>query len=357
MILFKNLIFHRKTGLFKFFVLKRIKIVLLFFTVTILTFGCGESNPKSNTSSNAGNTTPEITKIVVPDFDADSAYYFVAKQLSFGPRVPGTNSHAACALWLEQTLGGFADEVTIQEFKTRIYNNRIFDGKNIIASFKPKFQHRILLAAHWDSRPFADHDPNQDNFNTPIDGANDGASGCGVLIEIARQLHLHKPNIGIDIILFDLEDYGPPQDTQTNESTDTWGLGAQYWSNNPHKFGYTARYGILLDMVGAENATFPLEGFSMYYAPDFTKRVWEIAGKAGYGNYFVYEEGGYITDDHYFINKIIQIPTINIIHLDPTSSNGTFYDHWHTVNDNLEQIDTATLKVVGQTVIAVIFEE
>jgi Zn-dependent M28 family amino/carboxypeptidase len=333
----------------------RVYKMLLLFTLAVFILSCGNSKPK--TTSTATTKKANALAIKVPDFNADSAYNYVAKQLSFGPRVPGSEAHKACALWMEKTLREFTDEVKIQNFKTRVYNNQIFEGKNIIASFKPNIQNRIFLAAHWDSRPYADHDPDSDNHNTPIDGANDGASGCGVLMEIARQLSMQNPSIGVDIIFFDLEDYGPPQDTQTNEATDTWGLGSQYWSKNPHTYGYSAKYGILLDMVGATNATFPLEGFSMYYAPDITKKVWDIAAKEGYGDYFIYDNGAYITDDHYFVNELAKIPTLNIIHLDPTSVNGTFYDYWHTVNDNLDQIDPATLKAVGQTVLAVIFKE
>jgi len=330
--------------------LKSILIVIPF-----LLYACGGEN-KPTQKNNALQTTIK-SKVTVPDFNADSAYAFVEKQLSFGPRVPGSDAHKACASWLETELKRFTDHVIVQEFKSRIYNNEIFDGTNIIASFKPEIKNRIFLSAHWDSRPFADHDPDDSKHNTPIDGANDGASGTGVLIEIARQLSIRQPKIGVDIILFDLEDYGPPQDSQTSESTDTWGLGSQYWAKNTHVPGYTARYGILLDMVGASNAIFMKEGFSVYFAPDHVDKIWNIASDIGYGDYFVEQEGGYITDDHYFINLMAQIPTINIIHLDPASVNGSFYDHWHTVSDNLEQIDRSTLKIVGQTVLTVIFRE
>lgn len=321
----------------------------------LIVASCGGNG---STSSNTP-TKPKTKKAVVkvPDFNADSAYYFIEKQLSFGPRVPETEAHAACAAWLVSTLEAYAPEVKVQEFKARIYDNRILEGKNIIASFRPEFQKRIFLSSHWDSRPFADHDADPSKHNTAIDGANDGASGTGILIEIARQLSLKNPKIGVDIVLFDLEDYGPPQDNQTNQNTETWGLGSQYWSKNPHTFGYSANYGILLDMVGAADAVFPKEGFSMYYAPDIVEKVWSIARSIGYKDYFLDENGGYITDDHYFVNTIAEIPTINIIHLDDNSVNGSFYDHWHTEKDNLEQIDPTTLKIVGQTVLTVIFRE
>ncbi len=323
--------------------------------LTVILASCaGNGSSSSNTA-----TKPKTKKatVKIPDFNADSAYSFIERQIGFGPRVPETEAHTACAAWLVSTLDGYASEVKVHEFKAHIYDNSILSGKNIIAAFNPGFQKRIFLSSHWDSRPFADHDANPSKHNTPIDGANDGASGTGILLEIARQLSLQNPKIGVDIVLFDLEDYGPPQYNQTNQGNETWGLGSQYWANNPHTFGYSANFGILLDMVGASDAVFPKEGFSMYYAPDIVEKVWNIARSIGYEDYFLEESGGYITDDHYFINTIAAIPTINIIHLDNKSVNGAFYDYWHTENDNLEQIDPATLKIVGQTVLTVIFRE
>lgn len=331
------------------------KTGILFFVVTSLFIAsCNQGG--SSKRQPAAITETVAPPIVVPEFNPDSAYIFVEKQVLFGPRVPGSQAHAECADWLEQTLKRFTPEVTVQDFRARVHTNQVLNGKNIIAAFNPGKPRRILLAAHWDSRPYADHDPNPDNHQKPIDGANDGASGTGVLLEIARQLSIQNPPLGVDIILFDLEDYGPPQDSQTFESTDMWGLGSQHWSKNPHIPKYTANFGILLDMVGAPDAKFPLEGFSMFYAPDITKKVWEMAGRLGYGDLFTFEQGGYITDDHYFINRDARIPTINIIHLDPNSSNGTFYEHWHTVNDNMDQIDPHILDVVGRVVLNVIYK-
>lgn len=200
-------------------------------------------------------------------------------------------------------------------------------------------------------------DPDEANHNTPIDGANDGASGVGALLEIARVLSSNTPPIGVDIILFDLEDYGPPQGAQSRDGGDYWGLGSQYWSKNPHVYNYKAKYGILLDMVGDTDARFLMEGFSLYYAPHIVKKVWENAEKMGYGDYFVKEKGGYITDDHYYINEIAGIPTIDIIHLVPDSRNGSFVDYWHTIGDTLGNIDPQTLKVVGEVVLQTVFEE
>ncbi|MCD4745308.1 MAG: M28 family peptidase [Bacteroidales bacterium] len=323
------------------------------FVLSIILYSCGGSD---NTESISSIQTEEV-KVKIPEFNADSAFHYVKMQVDFGPRVPNTKSHTECSEFLYSKLKSFSDTVIIQKFKTRAFDGTVLNGKNIIASFNPETNNRIFLSAHWDSRPFADHDPDEKNHRTPIDGANDGASGVGVLLEIARQLHLSRPTIGVDIILFDTEDYGEPQDSQTQGNEDTWGLGSQYWSKNPHKTNYFAKYGILLDMVGASDARFLMEGWSLYYAPEIVKKVWNIAHKIGYIDYFLFEEGGYITDDHYYVNKIKKIPTIDIIHLDTTSPNGTFFPYWHTVKDNIKIIDKWTLKVVGQTVLTVVLEE
>jgi Zn-dependent M28 family amino/carboxypeptidase len=240
--------------------------------------------------------------------------------------------------------------------QVRAYNGTLLNAKNIISSFHPQKTKRILLAAHWDSRPYADHDPDQSNRWKPIAGANDGASGVGVLMEIARVMKNQKPNVGIDIIFFDAEDYGTPQSMQSSRQ-DTWALGSQYWAKNPHKYGYKAHYGILLDMVGAADAVFLQEKFSVRFAPDIVDKVWLTAAQLGYESYFPRREGGYINDDHYYINEFADIPMIDIIHLDPNSKNGTFFDHWHTLEDSIDKINPATLRIVGEVVLHVVYQE
>lgn len=326
---------------------------LILLSLSLILFACGNGNGKK-TESEASQ--PPIS-VNVPAFNADSAYAYIEKQLSFGPRVPGSEAHSQCAGWLAGNMRRFADTVIVQSFKARAYNNKVLRGKNIIAIFNPEQKKRVLLGAHWDSRPYADHDPDESKHNTPIDGANDGASGVGVLMEIARQISMEQPSIGVDVIFFDLEDYGPPQGSQNYAGEDVWGLGSQHWATNPHKMNYRARYGILLDMVGVKDATFLQEGFSMHFAPSRVKKVWDLADQLGYGDYFPYEKGGFITDDHYYVNSILNIPMINIIHLDPNSANGSFFDHWHTLSDNLENIDKYTLNVVGIVVMNVIYRE
>jgi hypothetical protein len=318
-------------------------IICLFFI--ILSEGC----KRKKTEIPVEKPKPEV---VVPVFNADSAYEYIKQQLSYGPRVPGTPSHEQCAAFLVRQLKLFTPEVIIQTGKVRTFNGKELNIKNIIASFNPDSQGRILLAAHWDSRPWSDHDPDPGKRYQPVPAANDGGSGVGVLIEIARQMSMAKPHIGVDILLLDAEDYG-----SYTGNDETWALGAQYWSLNPHKTGYRARYGILLDMVGAANARFPMEGYSVYYAPDILKKVWGKAQDLGFQNDFPMEEGATINDDHYFINKYLQIPTIDIIHLDSSSSNGSFFEQWHTTRDDISVIDKYTLTVVGQTLLKVIYEE
>jgi len=320
---------------------------------SVLLFSCGGGEKSSETKELQKQETDVL--LVVPQFNQDSAYAYVKKQADFGPRVPNTPEHAACAEWLVNKLKIYTKDVIVQEAKARAYNGTVLNGKNIIASFNSENQDRILLCSHWDSRPYADHDPNPENHKTPINGVNDGASGVGVLLEIARQLSISNAKIGVDIILFDIEDYGEPQGLQTNKE-DTWALGSQYWSKNPHKQSYYAKYGILLDMVGATNAKFTMEGTSMFYAPDIMKKVWGIAHRIGYGNYFLYKETNPITDDHLYVNKNLKIPVIDIIHHESNTNSG-FFEYWHTLKDNIDCIDKNTLKAVGQTMLTVIYEE
>jgi Zn-dependent M28 family amino/carboxypeptidase len=321
--------------------------------IAIIIISCGNNG----TGKKSGSAKKEPVKINVPAFNADSAFLYVKKQVGFGPRVPNTDNHSKCGEYLISSLRKFSDTIYIQAFKAKAFDGSVLNAKNIIGSFNPKNQNRILLCSHWDSRPFADHDPNPALRKTPIDGANDGASGAAILLEIARQLHLTKPTIGVDIFLIDVEDYGPPHDLEHENSNDYYCLGSQYWSKNPHDPDYVARYGILLDMVGASNARFYMEGFSLNYASGILKKVWNTAERIGYGSYFLFEQAGYIDDDHKYLNEIAKIPSIDIIHLEPDLPSGSFFEHWHTTGDKIEVIDKETLKAVGQTLLTVIFEE
>lgn len=334
------------------------KKTFIFIAIAAVLCGCGEKRKPSTITT---NDKPKTT-VTVPQFNADSAYAFVKAQTDFGPRVPGTEAHEQCAAWLADKLGSYADTVIVQDFRSRIFNNKGFDGKNIIASFNPKAPKRIILCAHWDSRPFADHDPDEANWNHPIDGANDGASGVGVLIENARCFSPKTLNekVGVDIILFDLEDYGPRQDQAEQYYDDRrnyWALGSQYWSSHPHIPGYTANYGVLLDMVGNSNPNFMKEYYSQGYAAWLSNKVWRIAQNLGYHQYFVNELGEPISDDHLPMNEIAGIPTIDIIDLQPESSNQCFPETWHTLQDNFENIDKNTLGMVGNVLNHLVHQE
>lgn len=298
----------------------------------------------------------EEPKVNVPAFNVDSAFSYIEKQVAFGPRVPNSKAQEACANYFSTFFKSFADTVIVQEAKVKAFDGTMLKMKNIIASFNPKCTDRVLLCSHWDSRPFSDHDKDISNRNKPVDAANDGASGVGILMEIARLLKTNKTDIGIDLILFDTEDYGQPEFSKLPRQEDSWCLGSQYWSKNPHVAQYTARYGILLDMVGAKNATFFMEGISYEFASGVVQKVWDIAGKSGFSDYFIAEKSTEITDDHYYINTLANIPCIDIIHHDQNTPSG-FPFMWHTQQDKINNIDKYTLKAVGQTLLEVIYRE
>ena len=291
--------------------------------------------------------------VKVPIFNEDSAYFFVEKQVSFGPRVISSKAWLNCANWLEKKLSNYG-ETKIQEAPIVTYDKKEHILKNIIVSFSPEKNNRIALFAHWDSRHVADHDTI--NQFQPILGANDGGSGVGVLIEIARQLNIKKPKIGVDIVLFDAEDYGQPENSKFPIMEDSWCLGSQYWSKQVQQSNYYAKYGILLDMVGGKNAKFTHEATSYYFAKDILKKVWSKAHSLGYGDFFVYQNTKQIIDDHYYVNTIAGIRTIDIIEYDP-STKTNFNKHWHTHGDNMNNIDKKTLKAVGQTLLEIIYNE
>ena len=332
------------------------KRALLILGVLIAFVSCDNNNKPTQTSQKN-----EKKNVVVPAFDGNSAFEFVKKQCDFGPRVPGTDAHQQCADWMIETLNGYADTVFVQDFKARVYDGKVFDGKNIIAAFNPNAKKRIIVAAHWDSRPFADNDPDEENWKKSIDGANDGASGCGVMMEMARVMKSSRidDNIGIDLIFFDLEDYGAPKWADESMRNDlSWGLGSQYWSKKPHIDGYKAYYGILLDMVGASNPRFPKEYYSQSNAAWVLNKVWRTARGMGYDEAFTNELGDPINDDHIYMIHYAGIPTIDIIDLNGDEDRTScFFPYWHTIKDNIEQIDVKTLQMVGNVMMKVVYNE
>lgn len=312
---------------------------------------CGSSKENSNRTEE----TETQTLIQAPAFNADSAYAYIDAQVKFGPRVPNSPAHKACGNYLASQLERFGAKVYNQYADLMAYNGATLKARNIIGAYKPDTKKRVMLCAHWDSRPYADQD-DEKYHHTPIDGANDGASGVGVLLEIARQIQLQAPAVGIDIVFFDAEDYGIPDFYKGPYKPDTWCLGSQYWGRIPHVSDYKARFGILLDMVGAKGAAFYYEGFSARTANNVMKKIWNTAERLGYGQYFIKQEGGEVTDDHVYVNRFRGIPCVDIIHYDIQGNTG-FNPTWHTTDDTIENIDKATLQAVGQTVMEVIYNE
>jgi len=320
----------------------------IFFFPIFLFLACNQ------TTKSAQNTEKIIS---VPVFSSDSAYSFIKHQVDFGARVPNTKAHADCARYLSSELKRLGAKVIEQKADLKAFDGTILNSVNIIGSFNSSAETRILLISHWDSRPWADNDPKPENRKKPVMAANDGASGVGVLLEMARLMAKNQPSVGVDLVFIDSEDYGQPESAARGQSNeDSWCLGTQYWAQHPHVAGYTARFGILLDMVGAPGATFFREQASDYYAGSVVSTVWSQAKSLGFDQYFRDEKGGAITDDHIYVNKIIGIPCIDIIHYDPNSGSG-FGAYWHTTHDTMDNVDKSTLNAVGTTLMHVIYNE
>lgn len=336
--------------------------------------------------------TEEMEKVapVGPAFNADSAYAFTAAQCAFGPRDMNSEGHERCKEWIIRKFRSYGCEVNTQEADLKGYDGTVLKSTNIIASINPQATTRILICAHWDSRPWADNDPDSLNWRKPILAANDAASGVAVMLELARLLKaevgvqnaqsgMQKVNggkqeaeqagaekgqsskfkdqsLGVDFVCFDAEDWGTPQWSNQQDDPNSWALGAQHFAANLPQ-GYAPRYGILLDMVGGQGAQFYREGMSMQYAPEIVKKVWRAARQAGFGSFFPRQDGGMITDDHIPVNEVAKIPCIDIIPYYPACEQSSFGPTWHTLADDMDHIDRNTLKAVGQTLILVLFTE
>ena len=312
--------------------------------------GCRASGAKS-AAGDVATDTMELSS----DFDADTAFSYIARQVAMGPRVPGSEANARCAAMIESELVRHgASDVKVQRGEVMAFTGETLPVSNVMGSYNPGASRRILLVAHYDTRPWADSDPNGENRMQPVPGANDGASGVGVLLEIARQLGKKAPRAGVDLLFVDAEDYGKSDGFGNHD--ETWCLGTQYWTRNmPYAQDSLPRYAILLDMVGGMGAKFHREYFSNNYAPDIVDKVWSIARRSGQGERFVNTAGGAVVDDHVFLNHA-GIPAIDIIESKNTETS-SFNPTWHTVDDDIEAIDVSTLDAVGQVVLNVIYEE
>lgn len=274
-----------------------------------------------------------------PAFSGDSAFVLLKTQVAFGPRVPGTEPHQKQLDWMLQYLHGRADTVSAQPFTYTTTDGKKLQLANVFARFNPAAADRVLLLAHWDTRPTADMETDPAKKNTPISGANDGASGVALLMAMADVMAKHKPPIGVDILLVDGEDYAP----------DNMYLGAVHFAANLPP-GYKPLYGILVDMIGDQTPSYPVEPNSKDFAPEVVDRVWRTAEELGYGNYFPNSPGGGVEDDHFALNHA-GIRTIDIIDFDYGPNNA----YWHTTQDTLEHTSPVGLGVVGSVLLELIY--
>ena len=287
----------------------------------------------------AGLLTTSCSRGQVPQFNKIDAFNYLKKQCAFGPRNPGSEGHTKCLRFLVEELRQSADTVVKQPFMfTNDRTHKTYMLTNIIASFG-KQNKRILLSAHWDTRPWADYDPNPKNRHKPILGANDGASGVAVLLEIAKIMKQYPPPIGVDIVLFDGEDSG------VEGKDETWCAGSRYFANNK-RTDYNPQYGILLDMIGDRDLHIPVEGNSQKYAPELVQKIWGEAKKLNLSSFDTavkYE----IVDDHLELLKV-GIPAVDIIDFD--------YPYWHTLQDTPDKCSPESLWAVGTVLLYLIYE-
>lgn len=324
--------------------MKNCKFLFLALSLIVFLASC-KSDPKPATVSEKPKT-----RAVVPSFNSDSSYQFLVDQLDFGFRVPGSKEHEACKDYLVDQFKSFGLKVQVQKFKSTIYTGEKMQGYNIIAQYKPEMSNRVALAAHWDTRKIADKDPDPENHDDPILGADDGASGVAALLEIARTISQNPVDLGVDFFLFDIEDQGDMGGEVT-----TWALGSQHWSKNKVPKNYDADFGILLDMIAAKGARFGREGYSMRDARPVMDKVWKLAQNMGYSDLFQDYNSGGIADDHVYMNAA-GIPTIDIISIpNPDNKESSFGAYHHTLADDINIIDKRNLKVVGQVVLAVLY--
>lgn len=310
---------------------------------------CG--GKQSGQSASQEVAEPASRNVQAVATDADSVYARVAEQVAMGPRVPGTPGHERCVGYITRRLREAGAEVTVQDtlFAPAGSDVKAQRVRNITGRFNAGAPHHVLLLAHYDTRPWADRESDESLHNTPIDGANDGASGVAVLLEIARLMKQLPDNVEVEMLFVDAEDAGAYDDDFS------WCIGSQAWAD---AFDPLSRrvpeYAILLDMVGGKNAVFHREYFSERYARAINNRVWDAARRAGYADRFPDAVGGALNDDHIHIMRV-GIPAVDIVE-SANPSTGSFNPTWHTLDDNLDNIDRATLKMAGDVVINTIFQ-
>ncbi len=312
---------------------------------------CACSGKSNSLSENKTAESVEMQKAATVKFNSDSAYVRVADQVAMGPRVPGSEANAKLGRYIVDHLKKYGTDTVLIQRTNATVAGKSTPITNIMGRFGADRHKRVILLAHYDTRPIADEDPDVSKRNQPIDGANDGASGTGVLLEVARTIGRQMPDsIGVDILFVDAEDSGDSGDDES------WCIGTKEWVKQmPYKIGLKPRFGILLDMVGGRNAVFHREYFSEQAARSINDKVWSAAAVAGFRSRFPNEIGIPVVDDHVPLIKA-GIPTIDIIeNRNPVT--GYFNPTWHTHADNLSNIDKETLGVVGQVVVNTLYNE
>lgn len=288
------------------------------------------------------------SNVIIPTFEANNAYQYIKEQIKFGPRNPNSMAHAAALNYLTNTLNKFTQTVIKQPFTYTGYNGEKLQLTNVIAKFNPKNKNRIMICAHWDSRPRSEHAKDPTKRKLPVLGANDGASGVGVILELARILSENKINYGIDLVLFDGEDYGLESDL-TNFS-----LGSKYYSSKIINETYPA-FAVLLDLVGDKEAQFLIEKNSKDYAPDIVNMFWNKASEIG-ADKFSFGVSEPIYDDHIPLNQA-GIRTIDIIDSELIGANTSVErrNYWHSDKDTIDNIGVETLQQVGDVLTNIIY--
>jgi hypothetical protein len=306
--------------------------------------GCsgGEQRPAPTPSR---DPSPPASLASVPEFLGDRAFSSLLGQTAFGPRNPGSSGHQGCLRYLANELRDAGAEVQLQDFTVAGYDGEPLALTNIVASYGAGLTRRILLCAHWDTRPRAEQDENKDRRRFPIIGANDGASGVAVLLELARLFHAQPPSVGVDLVLFDGEDYGQEGDLPR------YLLGSRHYARTIDRTRLPD-FGILLDMVGDTFLDLPREGNSVRLAPDIVDLVWSTASRLGIRE-FLDEPGVEIYDDHLPLNEA-GIKTIDIIDFNYPDPTNRF---WHTHQDIPENCSPASLAAVGTVLAHVVYEQ
>lgn len=291
----------------------------LFYLFVLLPLGCSHSQ--------------------IPTFDAERAFGFLETQVNLGPRIPGSEGSVKCADFMAGRLRNAGAQVVKQPFPfSNPLTGETVTAVNVIGSFGSQ-KHRILLCAHFDTRPWADEDPDPSKQRLPVPGANDGASGVAVLLELAEQFKIYPPPLGVDVVFFDAEDSG------VEGMNDTWCQGSRYFVRNP-VVPNMPEYAVLLDMIGDRDLRIPIEGFSNHYAPKLVDKIWKRAEMLGLAP-FTRQTGGYVVDDHLELMKA-GIRAVDMIDFD--------YPYWHTVEDLPDKCSAESLAASGELLLSLIYE-